>query len=252
MSSPPTRPCPQCKAPVPTGETRCPQCGADLAIITRPIEALPPDTEPEPVGLEPVPGELLPADDQGIGLKGGVKRSFSVSTSVTTSTSRIGGTGHAHVEVKLDLSQALIDPDSRLAPTAYYKLMHRWSEALGREMQSATEGGQTLETAEAARRVPLPFGPDCGGDLPVAVRDAMTERAQRQVAQLPHLPTPAEVFGPHAGPGGDSPLRELIEATNRADRARRPGLTITCGSLLAGAGLCAAVGLGLVWWICAS
>lgn len=255
MSAPSMRQCPQCREAAPTGASRCPHCGATLSIVTMPIEALPPDTgapeeTAEATDIEPATGELLPLEDEGIERTGTVARSYSVSTSFSTTTSS-GGSRHVDAEVKIDLPQAVIDPDSRLSPTAYWKLMHRWSEAIERDVEAASKAGGSLDLAEAVRRVPLPFGPDCGGELPVAIRDAMTQRAYSQAAHLFSLPKPADIFGPHAGPDASPRVRELLEAAGRANRPRR-GFTVTCGSVVGGVLLCGALGLCLGWWALAS
>ncbi|MBM3501244.1 MAG: hypothetical protein FJX74_21545 [Armatimonadetes bacterium] len=250
MSAPSTRPCPQCSRPVAAGDSRCPGCGATLSIVTRAIEALPTDAGaaeeadvPPDIGL--TRGELLPPDDEGLE-EGPIvaARSFRMSTSFSTRT--VGGAGpRMDAEVKIDLPQAVVDPGNRLSPAAYWKLMHRWSEAIEREIEAASQAGQAPDLGATVKRVPLPFGPDCGGDLPVAIRDLMTRRAQHQAAGLFSLPKPADVFGPHAGPGAESPLRELLAAAERPSRPRQ-GFTVSCGSVVSGA-MALALGLCLLW-----
>ncbi len=232
------------------GETRCPKCGAGQSIITMPLEVIPADTgapeaEPESA-IEPAAGELLPAEDEALDVPRRVTGGVSTGTSFTTSTSRSGASGHARAEVKIELPQELIDPENHLSPTAYWKLMRRWSEGIAREIEAASDGGSMPGVAEAAQRVALPFGPDCGGDLPPAIRDTMTQRARRQLTRLGAMPTPADVFGPHAAPDADSAMRELLEAAGRGRRRR--GLTVTCGSLMGGV-LAAVVGACLAGWV---
>jgi hypothetical protein len=241
-----TRPCVQCKEPVVTGESRCPHCGAAQPIVTAPIEAVPPDTgEPSPTG------ELLPLEEEELPASFGVtSRSASMSTSFTTRT--VSGSGsRLDAEVKIDLPQAVVDPENRLSPAAYWKLMHRWSQAIEDDLEGSCAGGRAPDLSAVVTRVPLPFGPDCGGELPVAIRDMLTQRAQRQAAQLFRLPRPADVFGPHAGPDGGLPLRELMAAAERASRPRR-GFTVSCGSVLGGLLLLATMGAVLIWWSAAS
>jgi hypothetical protein len=221
-----------------------------------PLEVLLSDTGAPEEGaegsdIEPAAGELLPLEDDPGERPGVVAHSYSLRTSFSTTTSS-GAAGRVKAEVQIDLPQGLVDPESRLSPTAYWKLMHCWSDAIEREIETASEAGQTLEPAQAVGRVPLPFGPDSGGDLPVAIREAMNQRAQRQAAQLFSLPKPADIFGPHAGPGADSPLQGLVEAVGGANRPRRRGFTVTCGSLVGGVLAAVVIGLWLVRWALAS
>jgi hypothetical protein len=247
-----TRPCPHCKKPIPSDASRCPHCNADLSIITMPIEAVPPDVgvpDEEEAAIEPARAEILPPKDEAVETRGGSSRSYSMSTSFSTTMSAGGTARHVDAKVKVDLPQPIIDPDGRLSSVAYWRLMQDWSKAIEREIEAASDAGRGLSPADAVRRVPLPFGPDSGGDLPLAIRDEMSRRAQAEAAKLFSLPKPADVFGPHAGPDSDLPMRQLLE---RAGQTRRRGVTVTCGGLLAGALLlCGAVAAVIVWWVAA-
>jgi len=149
-------------------------------------------------------------------------------------------------EVKIDLPQEQIDPEKRLSPAAYQQLMVNWSEAIEREIEAASQAGQQSDIRAAMQRVPLPFGPDCGGDLPAPIRHQMNQRAQQQGAQLLDLATPAGILGTRAGAA--SPMREVLEGGERTWERPRRSFTITCGSVLGLLVLAAAVAAALTWW----
>jgi hypothetical protein len=173
-------------------------------------------------------------------------RSHAVSTSLSVVTSSGAGSAGSRAEVKLELPQELVDPDRRLSTGAFQKLMRAWADAIEQQMEAEPGGPKPGLGLEVVRRVPLPFGPDCGGDLPPALRDEITRRAQALVAGMSRGVTPEGVFGPHAAPGGPILLGPADQLPGWASRPRRR-FTVSCGAVVVSVAL--AAGTMVAYWL---